>query len=104
LLITSVAVTDTRDLVDRSVGTWGWQQRGACRGLNSESFFHPDGERGTARSRREARAKAICRYCPVMTQCRGYALAGREPYGVWGGLSRVDRDRILGRLPAAQTP
>ncbi|MGH3624025.1 MAG: WhiB family transcriptional regulator, partial [Sciscionella sp.] len=43
--------------------TWDWQLRGACRGMNSEFFFHSDAERGRARDTREARAKQICNTC-----------------------------------------
>ena len=57
-------------------------------------FFHPEGERGPARRNRDQAAKAVCRTCPVLTQCRAHALAVREPYGVWGGLSEEDRDAI----------
>ena len=32
-----------------------------------------------------ARAKAICRLCPVQQECFEGALARREPWGVWGG-------------------
>lgn len=39
-------------------------------------------------------AKAICRNCPVLAQCRTYALANRETHGVWGGLSEQDRRAI----------
>ena len=36
-----------------------------------------------------------------MRQCRSHALAAREPYGVWGGLSEHEREAIhagAGRL------
>lgn len=68
---------------------------GSCRGMDSLFFFHPDGERGPARARREARAKAICGACPVLAQCRRHALAVQEPYGIWGGLSEAERDSII---------
>ena len=32
-----------------------------------------------------------------MMQCREQALAIREPYGVWGGLSEDDRTEIYAR-------
>jgi WhiB family redox-sensing transcriptional regulator len=70
--------------------------------MDSECFCHPDGERGTARHQREIRVKAVCRSCPVLRQCRTHALAVREPYGVWGGLSRHERDLITGP-PAGPT-
>lgn len=70
---------------------WDWQLHGACRGENSDVFYHPDGERGRARAQRENRAKAICRTCPVIEMCREHALASGEPYGVWGGMSESER-------------
>ena len=30
----------------------------------------------------------------MLERCREHALAVREPYGVWGGLSEDDRERI----------
>ena len=73
---------------------WNWQLRGACRGLDSSVFFHPDGERGSDRAVREARANQVCRACPVQQQCRRHALTVRERYGIWCGLSRPERDAL----------
>jgi WhiB family redox-sensing transcriptional regulator len=73
---------------------WEWQLMGACREADPTLFFHPEGERGPARRNRDASAKAICGSCPVMKQCREHALAVREPYGVWGGLTEDDREAI----------
>ena len=42
-------------------------------------------------------AKAICAGCPVLMECREQALAIREPYGVWGGLSEDERRAIKRR-------
>ena len=67
--------------------------RGRCRGIDSSIFFSPDSERGTARARRESRAKQICEGCPVLVQCRDHALNTGEPYGVWGGMTELDRKR-----------
>jgi len=81
---------------------WEWQLDGACRTADPTLFFHPEGERGPSRRGRDSAAKAICASCPVIVQCRSHALAVREPYGVWGGLSEDDRETILsGRRPAA---
>ncbi|MBB5906172.1 WhiB family redox-sensing transcriptional regulator [Actinoalloteichus hymeniacidonis] len=63
--------------------------------MDSAFFFHPDGERGPARSRREARAKEVCQQCPVLEQCRQHALAVQEPYGIWGGLSEAERTLLI---------
>lgn len=73
---------------------WEWQRQGACRGRDSAQFFHPDGERGASRARREASAKAVCAGCPVRPECAAHALTVREPYGVWGGFSETERVRL----------
>ena len=52
---------------------WDWQRMGLCRGRDSAQFFHPDGERGASRGRREAAAKALCGHCPVRAECAAHA-------------------------------
>lgn len=89
-------MADVRRLPGPNTDQWDWQLHGACRGLDSSLFFHPDNERGPSRVRREAEAKAICASCPVVAPCREHALAVREPYGVWGGLSEAERNQLLG--------
>jgi WhiB family transcriptional regulator, redox-sensing transcriptional regulator len=74
---------------------WDWQRLGLCRGRDSTQFFHPDGERGASRGRREAAAKNVCQGCPVRAECAAQALATREPYGVWGGFTEAERLRLL---------
>lgn len=71
---------------------WTWQIDGACRSVNPEVFFHPEGERGSRRRSRETTAKTVCSTCPVLVRCRSHALAVREPYGVWGGLTEAERE------------
>lgn len=73
---------------------WNWQVDGLCRSLSPDVFFHPEGERGLARRRRADRAKSVCDSCPVVSRCRQHALAVREPYGIWGGLTEEERARV----------
>lgn len=62
-----------------------WPQRGACRRGNAELWFSPNADE-------VAEAKEICEYsCPVLAECKQWALHNREPYGVWGGLSESER-------------
>jgi WhiB family redox-sensing transcriptional regulator len=77
---------------------WDWQLQGACRTADPDLFFHPEGERGPRRRNRDAAAKAICAGCPVVAQCAAHALAVREPYGVWGGMSEDDREQVYAGL------
>jgi WhiB family transcriptional regulator, redox-sensing transcriptional regulator len=96
------SMADIRRLPVPVTDIWDWQMQGACRGMDSAFFFHPEGERGPAR---EARAKEVCRRCPVLEQCRRHALAVQEPYGVWGGLSEAERDEITrGRTRRLRIP
>ncbi|HZA80157.1 MAG TPA: WhiB family transcriptional regulator, partial [Actinomycetes bacterium] len=61
-------------------------------------FFAPNHlERKDERLAREAAAKAICRSCPVLVECREYALLVREPHGIWGGLNEYERRQLLAR-------
>lgn len=70
---------------------WEWQYEGLCRTASPELFFHPEGERGPARRRRDERAKELCLQCPVLQECREHALRAHEPYGVWGALTEDER-------------
>ena len=72
-----------------------WQQDAACKGEDSSWFFAADAERKGARARREARARAVCRRCPVMEACRAHALRVQEPSGIRGALTEEERTQLL---------
>ena len=88
-------MADFSRLPGPQLDAWLWQFNGACRGVESSVFFHPEGERGAARRGRAAAAKLICAACPVIEDCRAHALSAREPYGVWGGLTEEERALAL---------
>jgi WhiB family redox-sensing transcriptional regulator len=90
-------MTDISRLPVPLIENWEWQLLGACRGEDTELFFHPEGERGPRRSNREAAAKAVCARCPVLQMCREHALSAHEPYGVWGGMSESEREAVYAR-------
>ena len=77
---------------------WSWRTQAACRTADSALFFSAEGEGHRERHRRERRAKRICASCPVRVPCRTYAVAYREPYGIWGGLSERERAAIWAAL------
>ncbi|MFE4457707.1 WhiB family transcriptional regulator [Nocardia tengchongensis] len=79
----------------RTVDGMPWQDLGSCRGMDSAIFFHPDGERGRARADRVRRAKQVCRTCTVLDKCLAYALMTEQPFGIWGGMSETERQRLL---------
>jgi WhiB family redox-sensing transcriptional regulator len=82
---------------------WQWRDRAACHGMTTgtadDVFFTPDsphgiGERPPAAQAREAVAKAVCALCPVQAECLGFALATGQRFGVWGGVSESELDRL----------
>lgn len=66
-----------------------WRALAACRGTDTDVFY-PEGRGRTLRIR-EARAKEICRGCPVAAQCREVAASQPERFGIWGGLTQDER-------------
>ena len=76
---------------------WTWHMEAACRQVDTSLFYSPEGERGPRKERREAAAKQICGSCKVVELCAAYAVATREPYGTWGGLSENDRRELIRR-------
>lgn len=75
---------------------WEWQELGACRGLDTETFYLEYKQRGSSKRKKEQAAIAICNTCPVIQKCREHALRVPEMFGVWGGLTEEQR-RILVR-------
>jgi WhiB family transcriptional regulator, redox-sensing transcriptional regulator len=72
-----------------------WQLKALCRGNHAYLFFPPSTfERKEDRERRETKAKAICGVCPVRAECYQHAVAIREPFGIWGGLTEVERRNV----------
>ena len=57
-------MSNVRRLPGPIADLWDWQRLGLCRGRDSAQFFHPDGERGSSRNRREAKAKSDVRRLP----------------------------------------
>lgn len=44
-------------------------------------------------------AKALCHGCPIAARCLTVALVTREPWGIWGGATPNERERIRKRDP-----
>lgn len=80
-------------LQDMAAGT-SWMSRGRCAETDPEAFF-PERDQSCAE------AQAVCRRCPVRARCLDYALDTGQPYGVWGGLTELERRRLKRRQPAA---
>jgi len=87
-------MADVSRLPGPNADLWDWQLEGRCRTVDPDMFFHPEGERGPSRVSRDLAAKSVCAACPVLAQCAAHALAVKEPYGVWGGMSEDDREAV----------
>ncbi|WP_369265928.1 WhiB family transcriptional regulator [Streptomyces harbinensis] len=74
-----------------------WRHNAICRDEDPDLFF-PLSNTGPGRLQTEV-AKAVCHQCPVMAQCRQWALESRQDFGVWGGMSEDER-RVLNRRAA----
>ena len=64
-----------------------WRDRAACRAHDGELWFpvssHPDAYEEPRR---------ICGACPVIDDCREWALDARVGHGMWGGLTADELD------------
>lgn len=69
-----------------------WRKFAACRRAEPELFF-PVSAAGQSTAETE-RAKAVCARCPVRRECLQFALATRQAYGVWGGMSEQERRTV----------
>lgn len=73
---------------DLSDPRW-WARFALCAQTDPELFTATHGPDADA-------ARDICAACPALNECRAYALDVRERWGIWGGLTRADRARVLG--------
>nr|WP_189698005.1 WhiB family transcriptional regulator [Streptomyces chromofuscus] len=65
----------------------------ACVGEDPELFF-PMVEHDS--DPQVARARAVCRRCPVLLDCRSWAIEHGEDAGIWGATTSTER-RIISR-------
>jgi hypothetical protein len=63
-----------------------------CQTSDAEAWFP---ESHQARDYPLRTAKTLCRTCPVQKECLIYALASNEQYGVWGGMTTAERQKLI---------
>lgn len=64
-----------------------WMSEASCAGMIDDALWFP-----ASGDRVDPHAKAICKLCPVSTQCLTYAIQTRSE-GVWAGTSSDQRRR-----------
>ncbi len=79
-----------------------WQEEAACRPMDNLIFFGEEGESELERQAREAKAKAVCRTCPVQDPCLEFAMETNQKYGIWGGLTDKERASLKRRRARAR--
>lgn len=78
-----------------------WRDTAACRDEDPELFF-PKGYDGPWKLV-IAEATAVCARCPSQPACLRWALETGVEFGVWGGLSEVERRALKRRRVRART-
>jgi WhiB family redox-sensing transcriptional regulator len=76
--------------LDPKPNQWAWQQQGLCRYVGTEAFFYEDQERGEDKQRRIRTAIKTCSQCPVILQCREFAITTGQQHGIWGGMTEEE--------------
>ena len=68
-----------------------WASKARCRATDADELF--------VRGASQRKATAICRQCPVLTECLADALDNHEKFGVWGGMTERQRRALLRQHP-----
>ena len=66
-----------------------WKEDAACLGEDYDTFFPNVGY-----NQHNLEARKICAICPVKKQCLMFAVNNRINYGIWGGLTPIQRKNI----------
>jgi len=69
---------------------YNWMDDAACAGMPIDTFFIPPGDR-----REAEKARVICRTCPVLLECKEFAIENRIVGGIYGGLTTAERRCII---------
>lgn len=70
-----------------------WTPQAACKEEDPELFFPKKPDVGEVAVTNAKAAKEICATCPVLMECREYALDNPAMQGVWGGMTHPERLR-----------
>src|SRR5690606_40718327 len=66
-----------------------WRDDAVCHNDPNPELWFADHEQDTSQ------AKALCSWCPVRDECLNFALERGEKWGVWGGMTTDERNRLL---------
>jgi WhiB family redox-sensing transcriptional regulator len=83
--------------VTKHVDVMAWADGGNCAGVDPEIFFPHRGDSADL-------ARAVCRGCPVASECLSYAIDTDQRFGIWGGLTPAQRRRLVRRHDLTPRP
>lgn len=69
-----------------------WKLPGSCAKHENPDLWHTEAPGNTWETRL---AKKICADCPVIDQCRECSILNEEPWGIWAGIGKNTRRRII---------
>lgn len=93
MIHTATAAAAFLDGIDRDAPDW----TGAlCREFDPDWWFPGDGETAPE-------AIEVCERCPLLDACREYATARPRLEGIWGGLSKRQRERLRAMRRGSET-
>jgi WhiB family redox-sensing transcriptional regulator len=76
-----------------------WRDDAYCLGSSPELFYFEAGQS----KRKNYAVNEFCAKCDVRERCLEFALNNEERFGVWGGLTPAERNRILSDRRKAAT-
>lgn len=65
-----------------------WTKDALCAQIDPDFWFPEQGEPTKA-------PKRVCMVCPVRVECLEYSIDHKIPNGIWGGLSALERRRLI---------
>lgn len=68
-----------------------WADQALCAVHPEPNIWFPERSASVYPDSPENRAKAICGYCPVLEQCREYAMSQPRLQGIWGAMTSNER-------------
>jgi WhiB family redox-sensing transcriptional regulator len=68
-----------------------WVSKARCLSIDPDELF--------VGGKAQNKATAICRHCPVVTECLADALDNQVEFGVWGGKTERQRRALLKQHP-----
>jgi len=80
-------MSDTYQLNEVNMGD-NWRDKAYCKQSSTQIDFYAE-DKYTIKL-----AKSMCTLCPVAHECLVFAVRNQERYGVWGGFTPRERNKI----------